>query len=251
MDESRRKCTSPASEQGSLCEKWLTGTAAGFVVVALIAFVVGDRVISARAAARQTMCAGSRLFEKAFFLRNYCHAEGRLPPAILQDGPDGPPYSWRIVAYRYGAPDTYDAYDRSSAWDSEKNTTLRFKESGGRGSFACPADKAARSGALTSYVAVVGKNTLWPGRTGRKIPKLTPEIMDTIVLIEIPDSDIPWTEPRDLTLEEAVALFRDEKREGPRRHPEGLNYITLGGQYGSFRSIRTVEKFVDMLCVPE
>jgi hypothetical protein len=80
---------------------------------------------------------------------------------------------------------------------------------------------------------------------------LTPEIRETILLIEIPDSDIPWTEPRDLTLEEAVALYREEKDIGPRRHLEGLFYMTLGGQYGSLRSIETAEEFIDMLCVPE
>ena len=246
MHAIQRRSTSPTRRRGSSRSTWLVGIVAAVLVIAAIGFLM----LQGRARAHRTMCHG-RLFEIAFFLRQYCESEGCLPPAILRDGPDGLPYSWRVVAYRHGDPGTYDAYDRSSTWDSEENKWVLLREHLDPACFACPADKAAQRNALTSYVAVVGKNTLWPGKEGRKIPELTPEIRETILLIEIPHSDIPWTEPRDLTLEEAVALYREEKELGPRRHPEGLNYITFGGQYGSLRSIDTVEEFIDMLCVPE
>jgi len=97
-------------------------------------------------------------------------------------------------------------------------------------------------------VAVIGDNTFWPGGQGRWITTDNPRIGEKILVIEIPSSDIRWTEPGDITLKEALRLFSAE--EGGLRdsgHPGGLHYLTVNGQIKQFSSIKSVEEFATLL----
>ena len=57
---------------------------------------------------------------------------------------------------------------------------------------------------MTSYVAVVGPRTAWPGSTPIKHEDIADTAGETIHLVEVADSRIPWTEPRDLSLADAA-----------------------------------------------
>ena len=71
--------------------------------------------------------------------------------------------------------------------------------------FACPSDSGAfvPGAAQTSYVAVVGTNAAWAGEKSRKIGPVdfSGGLSNTIMLVEVADSGIAWTEPRDLSLD--------------------------------------------------
>ena len=172
-----------------------------------------------------------------------------FPPAYVI-GKDGQTiHSWRVlILHQLEEPSLYDQYDFSQPWDSPNN--IKVWEEGTRRLgryFACPADQEAHENGRTSYVAVIGKNTLWPGTRGPDLDTLR-DAGDKILLIEIPHSDIRWTEPRDITLEEALELFQREKdglRDSP--HPHGLNYVTLDGPCGRLSDIESVEQFAEML----
>ena len=47
-------------------------------------------------------------------------------------------------------------------------------------------------------MAVVGPHTAWPGPTGSKLENFTDGPENTILLVEVAGSDIPWACPRDL-----------------------------------------------------
>ena len=53
----------------------------------------------------------------------------------------------------------------------------------------------------TSFVAVVGPSTIWPGAQTITSDDITDGAWQTIFIVEIADSDIAWTEPRDLPID--------------------------------------------------
>ena len=99
---------------------------------------------------------------------------------------------------------------------------------------------------FTSYVAVVGPETAWPGITGRKLSEITDDPASTILVLEVAHSGIHWMEPKDLTLDEILnsglssdhplhvnALFADfhvrrVRKDISRRNAEGV----VDGQRG-------------------
>lgn len=90
---------------------------------------------------------------------------------------------------------------------------------------------------MTSYVAVVGPDTMWPGSESTKFNdslsyRAGPQ---KIMLIEIADSDIHWMEPRDLTFDQLMASVDPEHGKGiPGPHPRGIVYVTADGAVRMF-----------------
>src|SRR5262249_20165561 len=50
----------------------------------------------------------------------------------------------------------------------------------------------------TSFVAVVGPETAWPGARAHRYQDLRDGTHDTLLVVEVPDGDIPWMAPVDL-----------------------------------------------------
>ena len=85
--------------------------------------------------------------------------------------------------------------------------------------YACPSSVSEEEGgeSATSYVAVIGEETAWPGASPSRIPDIRDGTSTTVLVIEC-NANIPWTEPRDLTVDEAVALLADTEPFSARGH---------------------------------
>ena len=126
---------------------------------------------------------------------NYRDANGKYPPAYVV-GPDGRPWhSWRVLILPYIEEDKlHKEYDFSEPWDGPNNRKLAermprtFAFSGARH----PANT------VTNYLAVVGEQTAWPGRTSLSPTDVTDHLSETILLVENHGANIHWMEPRDL-----------------------------------------------------
>jgi hypothetical protein len=83
---------------------------------------------------------------------------------------------------------------------------------------------------------------MWPGKERVKLPKEGDWSKDTILLIEMPDSDIGVLEPRDPTVEVFLAKIKSPTGKGIRTiHPKGLAYVTIGGEVRYFPPETDVE----------
>lgn len=155
--------------------------------------------------------------------------KGCLPPQYLEDPETGQRHSWRVLVLPHQTYDyIYGGYSFGEPWSSPHNQTLLKNIT----NYACPAH--SRSSEMTNYVAVVGEETVWPkpktprdfiyatvgehnvhwpAPTGKKV---LPDCRTKIVLVELVESDIPWMEPRDVTLDEFLAAVTQE--------PEGAFY---------------------------
>lgn len=61
---------------------------------------------------------------------------------------------------------------------------------------------------MTSYVAVVGPGTAWPGTGYSSMSDLKDGASNTVMVVEIANSDIHWMEPRDLPIEELAEWLK-------------------------------------------
>jgi hypothetical protein len=157
---------------------------------------------SAPGAARRAGCANNE-HQILAALFSYQQVHGCFPPAYVADKNGKPIHSWRVLILPHlGRDDLYKAYDFNEPWDGPHNKKLlsaRPKE------YVCPGglDSREQGTTQTSYVAVVGSDAAWPGQKSRKpgAADFPGGLSKTVMLVEMADSGIPWTEPRDLALE--------------------------------------------------
>ncbi len=129
---------------------------------------------------------------------------------------------------------------------------------------SCVCPTHSRSSELTNYVAVIGEHTFWPQpRTprvypfatvgehdtnwpaprGRHVPgkNVLPDSWTKIVLVELVQSDIRWTEPRDVTLDEFIdAVKKNPKGAFYNKYVQGIQAIEVSG------NIRIINPYDDL-----
>lgn len=219
---------------GSIVEqtgkKRMAGTVAGIVAMAAgVLFLCYHRY---EADESDCYTCKRRLREIAFWLDAYKREKGKgaLPPAYLTDEEGRPINSWRTLIQRYWwyeDEEFRETFDLKQPWNSTHNATRRLGYDQLPNNFRCDAQ---RRPPFTNYVAVVGPDTMWPGATGAT-PAADGSDDDKILVIEILNSDIRWSEPRDLTLEQALDTFAPKTGMGiGSLHRAGINYVTVGGQ---------------------
>jgi len=195
-------------------------------LLCLIALLL-PAVSSSRHAARRAQCVNN-MKQIMLALQCYHDVHRRFPPAYIADKNGKPMHSWRvlIVPYMcYGS--VYDEYHFKEPWDGPNNKKLlaaRPRE------YVCPSDESAQSpGATqTSYVAVVGANAAWPGEKSRDLKEIAANrgAANTIMLVEVANSGIPWTEPRDLSLEAIAQAAADD--------PNSVGFVKHAQRYDGF-----------------
>jgi len=140
-----------------------------------------------------------RLREIARAIEDYEAAKGEYPPAYLT-GPDGKPWhSWRVLILPYlDRKDLYDQYRFDEPWDGPSNRKLHDAVVS---QYHCPSDRRwTIRETETSYVAMVGPETLFPGGRSVRRHDVTDNRLYTVMLVEMRDSGIHWMEPRDLDM---------------------------------------------------
>ncbi|MBN1909061.1 MAG: DUF1559 domain-containing protein [Pirellulales bacterium] len=194
--------------------KW-TEPATHLVVVGLVFLAIWwffvPLVTATRTPSRRSICY-SNLKTLGIALNNYHNAHKSFPPAYVTD-PDGKPlYSWRVLLLPHlECHELYQAFRLDEPWDSPHNLKLAEKMPY---VFHCPtADHFHGENRITTdYVAVVGPGTAWPGAKGSRLEDFTDGPENTLLLVEIGDSDIPWTAPFDPTLAEVLSTEKSNHR---------------------------------------
>jgi len=116
----------------------------------------------------------------------------------------------------------FQEFHLDEPWDSTHNLPLSKKK---LEVFQCPVWRERGSTEHhTSYVAVVGPETAWPGTEGRKLAEITDRLDQTILLLEIAATDQPWAAPDHLTLENLMELMAAHSPLAPSSRHEPANF---------------------------
>jgi hypothetical protein len=166
----------------------------------------------------------TRLGNIACALGGYYREHGSLPPAIIRDDKGRPMHSWRVAILPYfgheDCDELYRRYDFHQPWDGPDNRRLLT---------ACPEPYMCRDAqpprqpgdASTSYLAVVDSNSAGPGKKSAALrgPTIVGNRQTTVTIIEVPAAaGVPWTQPRDLALDELQATGECSVKPVTHRH---------------------------------
>jgi Protein of unknown function (DUF1559) len=184
-------------------------TAALISIMALIAAMIPPAVRSARTSS----CLG-RLAQMKVAILSYESSRGALPQAITLGADGTPAHSWRVPTTTYMEwGNLYMRYKKTEPWNGLHNAKLL---SSSIHQYICPSHSDTRS--IAQYFAIVDPRTAWPPDRGRRLDEIKDGAMNTILLIEAPHKNVPWTKPEDLSFDEAVELLSGDQHEGDAAH---------------------------------
>jgi Protein of unknown function (DUF1559) len=183
----------------------------GFVLlfIGVVVIVVGSgytiqKKLHDRNVAKARVRSAQNLRFLALAVQLYHDTYGCFPPAVVKDSNGEPLYSGRVLLLPFlEQQQLYDAFRKKVSWDSYAN--LKFLNE--TPLFMHDESMPAKVSGQTDYLFVVGKGTIFePPVTGSTASSMTDGISNTICIVEVKDSRIKWSEPRDLDLSKPIAL---------------------------------------------
>ena len=158
-------------------------------------------------------------------LQNYELQHGSYPPAYVTDSDGKPLYSWRVLILpQLGETELYDQFDLTKAWDDPANQDISDSMVK---VFRSPLDDEVEENG-TSYVGIVGRNTMFLTGTGRKASSVTDGAFNTIAVLEVKGFPGSWAAPIDPTLNQFSGVAIVGEGEG-QLHPAQANGSILVG----------------------
>jgi hypothetical protein len=139
-------------------------------------------------------------------------------------------HSWRVLILPYLEQKAlYDSYHFDEPWDSPNNAKLERQIGNVYLRSGLESDRAE----TTSFVAVVGPQTAWPGsRTTSK--DLRDGSHHTLMVVEVPDGLFRWMEPKDLAFGHMCFRINDGSKQGLGSRLGGARVVAADG------SVRTL-----------
>ncbi|WP_442481994.1 DUF1559 family PulG-like putative transporter [Aeoliella sp. SH292] len=170
--------------------------------VALVLVILGGLSLlviparrGAREAARHNSCLNN-VKQILLALHNYQEVHGELPPAYSVDAKGNQLHSWRALILPFIEGNTvHKLIDYSKPWDAPENEAARNIPS----PFPICPSSWQEDEQLTTYLAVVGPEFLFDGRTPRKLSDVKDGLSNTLAIVEVsPDKAVHWMSPEDV-----------------------------------------------------
>lgn len=236
----------PKKSRGILTLLLVLAGIGGVVIVCggiLVALLL-PAVQAAREAARRMQCMNNEK-QIALAMHNYHDAYGSFPPAYVSDAKGRPLYSWRVLLLPFldqGA--IYQQFHLNEAWDSPAN---RAVASACISVYRCPSNGPNVSNE-TNYVMITGPGMLSDGKSTTKITQITDGTANTLMVVEITGSKIPWAAPRDLEAGKITFDVNEPQVQGiSSNHPGGVNCAFCDGSV-KFISSNADPKQIRAMC---
>lgn len=126
-------------------------------------------------------------------------------------------------------------------WDGPTNRAFATSP---KWPYQCPCVISPQSNCGTSYLALIGPGTAWPGSTPIKLSDLGDRAATTILVVEVADAKINWMEPRDLDISELKARIDNGTVSSMSFHRGGLMALMADGNV-QFLSYSKLEEIVN------
>jgi len=189
------------------------------VVCGVLALVM-QGVREAREAVRSRVCVNN-LKQIGYVLNKYHDEYGCFPAPFSVDANGKPLHSWRVAIEPLVEDTTFHAtFDYSLPWNHPKN--LKVSTPFAR-HFACPSAGNPAGSGFTNYVMIVGQKRRAP--SGKEVS--FDDHPDAIIVVEIVNSDIYWTEPRELNFDEMSFQINDHSKPSISSHHHAHRALAL------------------------
>ena len=204
-------------------------------------------VRAAQQAADRASCVNN-LKQIGIALQTYHDVYGCFPAPFIPDANGKPMHSWRVALVPYMESGIfYSMYDFNRPWDSPANlrlakVSLPF--------YVCPSAKHVPG--LTNYVMIVGPKAA--SRAGERgaLDRITDGPANTVIVAEIADSDIFWSEPRDLNFDEMSFQINDRSKPSiSSHHHHGAMAVFVDGSVRFLDESTSPEELRAMLTASE
>jgi len=160
--------------------------------------------VQANNSARQSICSGN-IETIASLLRNYKQKHGSYPPPTIYNENGTAVHSWRILLAQFAMPSEFAEYDMDAPWNSPKNSKFLSQMPA---FFKCPnARYSSAEVHTTSYVAVVSGSGFFGLES--ELEDAVAEPKNPLLIVEVSQSSVPWTQPWDLNIEKMSFLIND------------------------------------------
>jgi hypothetical protein len=190
------------------------------VLLAMGIALVQPVIQSARSAAWQGDCQ-TNLERIGLALQAYQAEHGSYPPAYIP-GPDGKPmHSWRVLILPFLGNEgqlVYQRYDFNQPWDSDHNMGLAGLMPD---VYACPEHPDALPNQETTYMVIVGPETMFPGSRSVSPDQIGDSLDQTIMVVETPQSGVHWLKPQDLEAARMAFEINGREETDPGSHHVG------------------------------
>ncbi|MBI3864563.1 MAG: DUF1559 domain-containing protein [Planctomycetia bacterium] len=194
-----------------------------FAIISLLIALLLPAVQRSSSGGRREQCKNN-LKQLGLALHAYHEKYGSFPPAYFVDAHGNPAHSWRVLILPFiDQQDLYDQYRFDEPWNGPNNSRLAEKIVP---LFNCPGarDKAIPRSTMTSYVAVIGPATAWPGERSARLDEIDDGSSETLLLVEAANSGIHWMEPRDLSVLQMVQTINAKSG-------QGISSVHIGGAH--------------------
>ena len=152
-------------------------------------------------------------------MQSYRYEHLRFPPAYLTDENGKPMHSWRVLLLPHlGQQDLYDEYDFSEPWNGPNNRRLMNRMPN---VYTWPRDADGGS-SCTSFVVVVGDDTIFQGSKSLAFQEIGDGLDTTILVVQFAKPGINWLEPRDLQFDDMSFRINDPSGRPGIRADRGL-----------------------------
>jgi hypothetical protein len=157
---------------------------------------------------------------------NYHETYGCFPPAYLADRDGKPMHSWRVLILPFlSQQGLFSTYDFAEPWDGPNNRKLAGKVGNIYLRSGLDSDQIQN----TSFVAVVGPETMWRGSQPTKSNELGDGPHNTLLVVEVPDGQFLWMEPKDLEFNRMSFGINDGSGRGLGSRLGGARVVSADG----------------------
>ncbi len=187
----------------------------------LLAALLFPAIAAARQAAHRQM-ASNNLKQIGLAFHNYESTYKRLPALHGINHDNEPTGSWRVVLSPYLEHSAvYQRFNFNKAWDAPENQAAGNEMPY---MFRSPLADPKQPPNHTNVFTIQAPNSVLPsGAVYRRFSDVTDGLANTIVAIDLPNHSVPWTQPTDLTISEAIQYIRSNEK------PETILLLLLDG----------------------
>jgi Protein of unknown function (DUF1559) len=224
--------------------KWAEAATLAAILFVLAALLL-PAVTSQPRPHRRFECA-NHLKQIGIALHTYHDTYGSFPPAYVADENGKPMHSWRVLLLPFMEEQPiYNQYDFSEAWDGPNNIRLAPMISH---LYGCPSDATSGLPSQTSYVVVTGRGTLWSGDKAIGLKEIEDPTASTIAVVEVHNSGIQITEPRDLDITRLPLAINPKNGKGiSSGHTGGAQVVTADGSIHFLSDATSKETLLKLL----